>query len=279
MVLFCQAWALFAPCMYSRHVACRLLPCAGGHWWWSPLHTLAGVHAAADCAPAVVCSRQLLPAGHGLEGVGVWCSLCSSGLQYPVGHLPSQCSATQDTERYARLDALVACCCGEVVVIVLSPSWMLRGCIIQCCSRPAVGSNPVVFASVLLRDVGDFYRKTSSQTTTNKSLCQLLTAACLCHCCVGVFAVLAFVQAIVWLNLSASALVQVCVVVGIIFGLQPALLGATVLAWGNSVPDLINNLAMAQDGFPSMAVAACFASPIFTLLVGMGGALAYGEQG
>ena len=91
------------------------------------------------------------------------------------------------------------------------------------------------------------------------------------------FAVLAFVQAIAWLNLSASGLVQICVVVGTIFGLKPALLGATVLAWGNSVPDLINNVAMARDGFPSMAVAACFASPLFTLLVGMGGALAYGE--
>lgn len=93
----------------------------------------------------------------------------------------------------------------------------------------------------------------------------------------GVFAVLTFVQAIVWLNVSASALVQICVVVGVIFGLQPALLGATVLAWGNSVPDVINNMSMAKDGFPSMAVAACFASPLFTLLVGMGGALAYGE--
>lgn len=95
-------------------------------------------------------------------------------------------------------------------------------------------------------------------------------------CCAGVFAVLAFVQAVAWLNLSASGLVQVCVVVGTIFGLKPALLGATVLAWGNSVPDLVNNVAMARDGFPSMAVAACFASPLFTLLVGMGGALAYG---
>lgn len=88
---------------------------------------------------------------------------------------------------------------------------------------------------------------------------------------------LAFVQAVVWLNLSASGLVQICVVVGTIFGLQPALLGATVLAWGNSVPDVINNTAMARDGFPSMAVAACFASPLFTLLMGMGGALTYGE--
>lgn len=95
-------------------------------------------------------------------------------------------------------------------------------------------------------------------------------------CSTGVFAVLAFMQAVVWLDISASALVQVCVVVGTIFGLQPALLGATILAWGNSVPDLINNVAMARDGFPSMAIAACFASPLFTLLVGMGGALSYG---
>lgn len=103
-------------------------------------------------------------------------------------------------------------------------------------------------------------------------------SVCAVACCpAGVFAVLAFVQAIAWLNLSASGLVQVCVVVGTIFGLKPALLGATVLAWGNSVPDLVNNVAMARDGFPSMAVAACFASPLFTLLFGMGGALAYGE--
>jgi sodium/potassium/calcium exchanger 6 len=81
----------------------------------------------------------------------------------------------------------------------------------------------------------------------------------------------------VWLDLAASALVQVCVVVGVIFDIAPALLGATVLAWGNSVPDLLNNTAMARDGFPSMAVAACFASPLFTLLVGMGGALVYGS--
>lgn len=38
----------------------------------------------------------------------------------------------------------------------------------------------------------------------------------------------------------------------------------------------MNNLSLARDGFPSMAVAACFAGPMFALMVGMGGALAYG---
>lgn len=45
---------------------------------------------------------------------------------------------------------------------------------------------------------------------------------------------------------------------------------------GNSVPDLMNNLSLARDGFPSMAVAACFAAPMFSMMVGMSAALAYG---
>lgn len=45
---------------------------------------------------------------------------------------------------------------------------------------------------------------------------------------------------------------------------------------GNSIPDLMNNLSLARDGFPSMAVAACFAGPMFSMMVGMSSALAYG---
>ena len=33
--------------------------------------------------------------------------------------------------------------------------------------------------------------------------------------------------------------------------------------------------SLARDGFPSMAIAACFAGPTFSLLSGMGGALAF----
>lgn len=48
----------------------------------------------------------------------------------------------------------------------------------------------------------------------------------------GVFTVMTFFQAIMWLNITASALVQLCVILGVIFGVKPALLGATVLAYG-----------------------------------------------
>ncbi len=134
-----------------------------------------------------------------------------------------------------------------------------------------------------------------------------------------------------------------------IYGISPALLGATLLAWGNSVSDLVSNITLAQvgyrygtngkrcvttdaqrllcpclhrvaprlpgrlacqpcgqpsgmpatrlpfdfspsppplpqDGLPSMAITACFASPMFTLLAGevgsrrQGGILRLREQ-
>lgn len=92
----------------------------------------------------------------------------------------------------------------------------------------------------------------------------------------GVFAVLSFALSMLWLKLCADALVHICVLLGTIFGIPPAILGATVLAWGNSMPDLANNLSLARDGFPTMAITACFASPLFTLLVGTSSTMAYG---
>jgi Sodium/calcium exchanger protein len=43
-----------------------------------------------------------------------------------------------------------------------------------------------------------------------------------------------------------------------------------VLAWGNSMGDLTTNTAMARKGLANMAMTACFAGPLFNLLVGLG---------
>jgi sodium/potassium/calcium exchanger 6 len=52
-----------------------------------------------------------------------------------------------------------------------------------------------------------------------------------------------------------------------------SVLGVSVLAWGNSIGDLVSNTSIARDGFPTMAFAGCFAGPMFNLLVGIGLAL------
>ncbi|RYG64187.1 hypothetical protein EON64_14490 [archaeon] len=53
----------------------------------------------------------------------------------------------------------------------------------------------------------------------------------------------------------------------------PAFLGLTVLAWGNSVGDFFTNTAVARAGLGGMALAGCYAGPVFNLLVGFGTSL------
>ena len=78
----------------------------------------------------------------------------------------------------------------------------------------------------------------------------------------------AFFQSILWMNTTASELVSLLGAVGKVSGVSEALLGATVLAWGNSVGDFVSNTVVSREGNPNMAVAACFAGPLMNLLVG-----------
>lgn len=51
-------------------------------------------------------------------------------------------------------------------------------------------------------------------------------------------------------------------------------MGLTVLAWGNSMGDLSANMTMARKGLANMAITACFAGPVFNILIGLGGGFA-----
>uniref|UniRef100_A0A1D1ZSN3 Sodium/calcium exchanger membrane region domain-containing protein n=1 Tax=Auxenochlorella protothecoides TaxID=3075 RepID=A0A1D1ZSN3_AUXPR len=81
-----------------------------------------------------------------------------------------------------------------------------------------------------------------------------------------------FAVAALWINLAANELVGLLQFFGVLSGVQPAVLGVTVLAWGNSLADLVTNASLARRGAhgTSMAMTACFAGPMFNALLGLG---------
>lgn len=86
--------------------------------------------------------------------------------------------------------------------------------------------------------------------------------------------VTAFFMSVFWISFIAGELLGCLATLGTLLKLPPALLGLTVLAWGNSIGDLVTDVAVARAGQPAMAMAGCFAGPMFNMLVGFGLALA-----
>ncbi|KAL7205173.1 hypothetical protein ACSBR2_018160 [Camellia fascicularis] len=84
---------------------------------------------------------------------------------------------------------------------------------------------------------------------------------------------IAFVMSVFWISVMAGELLNCLAALGALLKLPPALLRLTVLAWGNSVGDLVADVAVAKAGQPALAMAGCFAGPMFNMLFGLGMAL------
>ncbi|PIN14944.1 K+-dependent Na+:Ca2+ antiporter [Handroanthus impetiginosus] len=82
--------------------------------------------------------------------------------------------------------------------------------------------------------------------------------------------VIAFIMSVFWISTVAGELLNCLAALGVLLQLPPSLLGLTVLAWGNSVGDLVADVAVAKAGQPAMAMAGCFAGPMFNMLFGLG---------
>ncbi|XP_057778187.1 cation/calcium exchanger 5-like [Salvia miltiorrhiza] len=82
--------------------------------------------------------------------------------------------------------------------------------------------------------------------------------------------VVAFIMSVFWISTVAGELLNCLAALGMLLQLPSALLGLTVLAWGNSIGDLVADVAVAKAGQPAMAMAGCFAGPMFNMLFGLG---------
>eukprot|EP01084_Bolivina_argentea_P141417 248497_1 len=84
------------------------------------------------------------------------------------------------------------------------------------------------------------------------------------------FLILAFLSSVAWINLTANELVNILTTLGIVSGIDLAILGLTVLAWGNSIGDLVADVGVSKKGYPKMGIAAAISGPTLNVLIGVG---------
>ncbi|OQV22009.1 Sodium/potassium/calcium exchanger 6, mitochondrial [Hypsibius exemplaris] len=84
------------------------------------------------------------------------------------------------------------------------------------------------------------------------------------------FAYIGFFGSCVWVYLTANEIVASLQTLGIALNISTTILGLTVLAWGNSIPDFIADTSMARRGAPRVGISAVIAGPMMNLLLGVG---------
>lgn len=80
------------------------------------------------------------------------------------------------------------------------------------------------------------------------------------------FAAGSFIGSICVIYTVAKEVVSVMKAVGIIFDMTDSMVGLSFLAFGNSIGDLVSNIALARQGYQQMAFSACFGGPMFSEL-------------
>ncbi|KAK5979464.1 Mitochondrial sodium/calcium exchanger protein [Trichostrongylus colubriformis] len=84
------------------------------------------------------------------------------------------------------------------------------------------------------------------------------------------YSYLGFIMSISWIYFISSEIVNVVTMFGVISQISHEVLGLTILAWSNSIGDLIADISVVKQGYPRMAMAASIGGPLFNLLMGFG---------
>lgn len=85
-----------------------------------------------------------------------------------------------------------------------------------------------------------------------------------------VFAYFGFIMSILWIYLLATEIISLLKTIGIMFSMSDTAIGLGVLAWGNSLGDIVANVSLADAGYPRMAIGASIGAPLLNLLLGFG---------
>jgi Ca2+/Na+ antiporter len=85
-----------------------------------------------------------------------------------------------------------------------------------------------------------------------------------------IISLLAFISAIAWLSFISDEIVGLLGSLGLMFNISSSLLGLTVLALGNSLPDLIAGMSLAAKGKIGVSYAAIFGAPVLSSTFGFG---------
>ena len=81
---------------------------------------------------------------------------------------------------------------------------------------------------------------------------------------------LSLAMTILWQHASANQIVEMIIFISDHYNINMVILGATVLAFGNSLQDYFSNPNMSKKGFGIMAVSGTIAGQLFNLLIGFG---------
>ncbi|XP_033947220.2 mitochondrial sodium/calcium exchanger protein-like [Pseudochaenichthys georgianus] len=81
---------------------------------------------------------------------------------------------------------------------------------------------------------------------------------------------LGFLVSALLISAAASEVVSLLHMLGVVLSLSNTVLGLTLLAWGNSIGDCFSDITIARQGYPRMAISACFGGIIFNMLLGVG---------
>ncbi|XP_067619867.1 mitochondrial sodium/calcium exchanger protein-like [Eurosta solidaginis] len=89
------------------------------------------------------------------------------------------------------------------------------------------------------------------------------------------FSILTVAGSIFVVRVCCAEVLNIITILSFFTGLSSSFFGATLLAWINSIGDLISNQYLARQGFQNMALAACFGGPLFNSLLAVGSTLLY----